>query len=146
MIRTSLRPSLAACVAGAALLISSATFAQAPAASANRAPAASVADRAPETGTIAYYGRKFAGRKTASGQKYDPSAMTMAHPNLPFGTRVRVTNTVNGQSVVLRVNDRGPTTPGRVADVSLAAASKLGVLKKGLVPARLEVLNVMTSR
>ena len=93
-----------------------------------------------EQGRIAWYGRKFAGRKTASGERFDPEAMTMAHPSLPFGTRVRVTNLANDKSVTLRVNDRGPTTPGRIADVSAAAARELDMIKAGVVEARLEVL------
>ncbi|MEZ5741506.1 MAG: septal ring lytic transglycosylase RlpA family protein [Burkholderiaceae bacterium] len=91
-------------------------------------------------GKISYYGKKFAGRKTASGEKFDPEAMTMAHPKWPFGTRVRVTNLQNKKSVVLRVNDRGPSIPDRVADVSSGAARKLGFIKAGLVDARLEVV------
>ena len=103
-------------------------------------------ERTAQTGKIAWYGRKFAGRKTASGQRFDPSAMTMAHPTLPFGTRVRVTNLDNGKSVIVRVNDRGPSTPGRIADLSQAAAEQIGMTRAGVVEARLEVLSVMTSR
>ena len=93
-----------------------------------------------EQGRIAWYGKKFAGRKTASGERFDPAAMTMAHRSLPFGTRVRVTNLANDKSVTLRVNDRGPTTRDRVADVSEAAARQLEMIKAGVVEARLEVL------
>jgi rare lipoprotein A len=92
-----------------------------------------------EGGKIAYYGKKFAGRKTASGERFNPNAMTMAHKTLPFGTLVRVTNPANKRSVVVRVNDRGPTTPDRVGDVSLAAAQKLGMLKGGVIDANLAV-------
>lgn len=99
-----------------------------------------------QTGKIAWYGKRFAGRKTASGQRFDPSALTMAHPTLPFGTRVRVTNLDNGKSVIVRVNDRGPTTPGRIADLSQAAAEQIGMVRAGVADARLEVLSVMTSR
>lgn len=102
------------------------------------APAAAAA--AAEEGKIAYYGHKFAGRKTASGQRFNPDAMTMAHNTLAFGTRVRVTNLANKRSAVLRVNDRGPSTPGRVGDVSRAAAQKLRMTRAGVVDARLEVL------
>lgn len=92
-------------------------------------------------GKIAWYGAKFAGRKTANGERFNPNAMTMAHKDLPFGTKVRVTNLANERSVVLRVNDRGPTTPGRVGDVSHAAAKQLRMVRSGVVNARLEVVN-----
>ena len=111
-----------------------------PAAAAAPAPAAAPAAASGDEGKLAYYGRKFAGRKTASGQRFDPNAMTMAHKTLPFGSRVKVTNLVNQRSVVLRVNDRGPFTPDRIGDVSAGAARKLGMLRAGVVNARLEVL------
>ncbi len=91
-------------------------------------------------GKVAYYSRKFAGRRTASGERFDPNAMTMAHKTLPFGTMVRVTNTKTGKSVTVRVNDRGPTQPDRVADLSYAAAVKLDIVKAGIGDARLEVV------
>ena len=103
--------------------------------------------RAAETlvGTISYYAEHFAGRPTASGEPFDPHAMTMAHPSLPFGTLVRV-STSNGQrSVILTVNDRGPFHGGRIADVSPAAARLLGMIRKGLAKARLEVLEMELS-
>jgi rare lipoprotein A len=93
-----------------------------------------------EVGDVAYYGQKFAGRKTASGERFNPQAMTMAHKTLPFGSLVKVTNEKNNRSVVLRVNDRGPTTEGRVGDVSLAAARKLKMVRSGVVSAKLEVV------
>ena len=93
-----------------------------------------------ERGVAAWYGRKFAGRKTASGKRFDPDAMTAAHPSLPFGTRVRVTNVDNKRSVVLTINDRGPSTPGRIIDVSLAAAKKLDFVRAGLADVAIEVL------
>jgi rare lipoprotein A len=92
-------------------------------------------------GKVAHYGRKFAGRRTASGERFNPGALTMAHNTLPFGTQVRVTNLANKRSVVARVNDRGPTTPGRIADLSTAAASRIGMLRAGIVEARLEVVS-----
>ena len=91
-------------------------------------------------GLAAYYSNRLDGRRTASGQVFDQSKLTAAHPTLPFGTMVKVTNTKNGRSVVVRINDRGPTQPGRVIDVSRAAASKLGMLRAGLVPVKLEVV------
>ncbi|MFO1219268.1 MAG: septal ring lytic transglycosylase RlpA family protein [Burkholderiaceae bacterium] len=104
-----------------------------------KAPAAAAAADASE-GRIAYYGRKFAGRKTASGERFDPNAMTMAHKSLPFGTQVRVTNLKNKRSVVLRVNDRGPSGGDRVGDVSAGAARRLGMVRSGVADARLEVV------
>ena len=92
-----------------------------------------------QEGHASYYGRGFAGRRTASGERYDPKGMTAAHKTLPFGTRIRVTRP-GGPSVVLRVNDRCGCPHGRIVDVSEAAAQKLNMLKAGVVPVRLEVL------
>jgi len=86
------------------------------------------------------YGHDFAGRKTASGEPFDPTALTMAHRTLPFGTVVRVINVENQRSVDVTVNDRGPYVPGRIADLSLAAARKLGMVADGVVDAILEVI------
>jgi len=85
-----------------------------------------------------YYGGKYHGRLTASGERFNMHAMTAAHRSLPFGTRVRVTNLDNGKSVVVRINDRGPFVRGRVIDLSRAAAKKIGLT--GLAPVRVEVL------
>jgi len=82
-------------------------------------------------GSASYYAAKFDGRRTASGERFDNGAMTAAHRTLPFGTRVRVTNLANGRSVVVRINDRGPFTAGRMIDVSRAAASELGLVARG---------------
>jgi rare lipoprotein A len=123
-----------------ALALAATAPASAPAApAAAPAPAAAAPAADSSEGKIAWYGAKFAGRKTASGERFNPNAMTMAHKTLPFGTKVKVTNTVNNKSVVLRVNDRGPTTPDRIGDVSQAAARQLGMLRAGVVNARLEV-------
>lgn len=97
-------------------------------------------------GRVSYYGRELGGRKTAAGERFDPGAHTMAHPTLPFGTLVRVTNLLNNVSVLVRVNDRGPFTGGRVADVSAGAAKALGMLRAGTVDAVLEVVNLMDER
>lgn len=91
-------------------------------------------------GPVSYYGREFTGRRTSNGERFDPGLLTMAHRSLPFGTLVRVTNLFNNKSVVVRVNDRGPFTGGRVGDVSAAAATLLDMLRAGVVRARLEVL------
>ena len=92
-----------------------------------------------QDGEASYYGRKFVGRRTASGERYDPKLMTAAHKTLPFGTRIRVTRP-GGPSVVLKVNDRCGCPHGRIVDVSEAAAEKLNMLKAGVVRVRLEVL------
>jgi rare lipoprotein A len=86
------------------------------------------------------YGVRFAGKKTASGEPFDPTALTMAHRSLPFGTRVRVTNLENQRSVEVVVNDRGPYEPGRIADLSEAAARRIDMVDDGVVEARLDIL------
>lgn len=93
-----------------------------------------------QEGLVSWYGEHFHARPTASGEAFDAKAMTMAHPTLPFGTRVKVTNLRNGRSVVLRVNDRGPFVGSRIADLSEAAAAYLGMLRRGIAQVRLEVL------
>lgn len=82
---------------------------------------------ASETGLAAVYSTRLAGHKTASGKIYRPSALTMAHKTLPFGTKVKLTNKKNGKSVVVTVTDRGPRQSGRIADISSAAAKALGI-------------------
>jgi rare lipoprotein A len=84
-----------------------------------------------ERGIASWYGTKFHGRRTSSGDSYDMYAMSAAHKTLPLPTYVRVTNLKNGRSVVLRVNDRGPFHANRIIDLSYTAASKLGILAKG---------------
>ncbi len=91
-------------------------------------------------GIASFYGRGFAGRPTATGERFNPEAMTAAHRSLPFGTRVRVTNTRNGRSVVVRINDRGPFIRGRVIDVSTGAARAIGMINSGVAPVKIEVL------
>ena len=82
-------------------------------------------------GNASYYGRKFHGRRTASGERFDMNAMTAAHRTLPFGTLVQVTNPSNGKTVTVRINDRGPFHGNRVIDVSRAAATQLGLIARG---------------
>jgi len=96
------------------------------AAPAPSAPQESVLGR----GSASYYAAKFDGRRAASGERFDNGAMTAAHRTLPFGTLVRVTNLANGRSVVVRINDRGPFTRGRMIDVSRAAADELGLVAR----------------
>ncbi|KWV55557.1 hypothetical protein AS156_05755 [Bradyrhizobium macuxiense] len=79
-------------------------------------------------------------QETASGEKFDGSELTAAHPTLPFGTKLRVTDVKTGRSVTVRVNDRGPYVPGRVVDVSYSAAQSLGMIGKGVANVRLDVV------
>jgi rare lipoprotein A len=87
-----------------------------------------------------YYHSKFQGRPTASGEVYNETELTGAHRTLPFGTRVRVTNLANDQSVVVRINDRGPFIKGRIIDVSRRAARELGFIVQGTTKVHVEVL------
>ena len=80
------------------------------------------------------------GGRTANGEKFDAHELTAAHPTLPFGTRLRVTNVATGRSVTVRVNDRGPYVPGRVVDVSYSAADALGMVGKGVAKVKLDVV------
>ena len=91
-------------------------------------------------GIASWYGDHWQGRKTASGTRFDVKKLTAAHRTLPLNTRVRVTNLDNGKSVIVIVNDRGPYVDGRVIDLSTAAARRLGMVKKGLVPVKIEVV------
>lgn len=91
-------------------------------------------------GMASWYGPGFHGRRTANGERFNQNALTAAHRSLPFGTKVRVTNTRTGRSVVVRITDRGPFTGGRVIDLSAAAARIVGVMQSGVAPVSLEVL------
>jgi rare lipoprotein A len=94
-----------------------------------------------QRGSGSYYSDAFAGRKTASGAPYEPLAFTAAHRSLPFGTVLRVTRADGGQSVYVRVTDRGPFGPrGRILDLSRAAAERLGMLRAGVVKIKVEVV------
>ncbi len=92
------------------------------------------------SGIASWYGPGFAGNLSANGEIFDPEAMTAAHPNLPFGTLVRVVNMDNGQSVVVRINDRGPYAHGRVIDLSAGAARSINMIPTGVAPVKLEIL------
>ncbi|MDY4174887.1 MAG: septal ring lytic transglycosylase RlpA family protein [Bacteroidales bacterium] len=94
-----------------------------------------------EKGQASYYADKFHGRSTASGEKYDKKKLTGAHRTLPFGTIVRVTNTANGKSVDIRINDRGPFKAGRVVDLSRAAAEKVDMIQSGVINCTVEVIS-----
>lgn len=111
---------------------------------ASRAVLPSAADLAPgpppgwsERGEASWYGPAFAGRPTANGEIFDPSALTAAHPTLPFGTRVEVRSIDTGRTVVVRINDRGPFVGGRIIDLSRAAAEAIGLIGSGVAPVRL---------
>ncbi|WP_420349899.1 septal ring lytic transglycosylase RlpA family protein [Pelagibius sp.] len=105
-------------------------------------PDIGAAERVTETfsGLASWYGKRFHGRLTASGSRFDMNAMTAAHRSLPFGTRVRVTNESNQRSIVVTINDRGPFIKPRIIDLSLAAAEALGFVDEGLTKVRVEVL------
>jgi rare lipoprotein A len=89
------------------------------------------AAEARQCGAASWYGDKFAGKRTASGVRFNPNDMVAAHRTLPFGSRVRVTEQRSGRSVTVKIVDRGPHVRGRVIDVSKAAARKLGFLRRG---------------
>ncbi|MGM0462986.1 MAG: septal ring lytic transglycosylase RlpA family protein [Fibrobacterota bacterium] len=90
-------------------------------------------------GHASWYGRKFHGRTTASGEAYNMRDMTAAHKTLPFGTRVRVTDLDTDRSVTVRINDRGPFVEGRIIDLSRRAADRLGIRDKGTANVKLEI-------
>jgi rare lipoprotein A len=91
-------------------------------------------------GSVSFYGQAFAGRKTASGERFDPQDLTMAHRSLPFGTWVRVSHLKNKKSVIVRVNDRGPFVKSRLGDLSLAAAHQIGMVRAGVAWVTLSVV------
>ena len=93
-----------------------------------------------EKGIASWYGGKFHGRKTASGERYDMNKLTAAHRTLPFGTQVRVTNLDTGRNVVVRINDRFPAYKGRIIDVSRGTAKAIGLIGPGTGKVRLEVV------
>lgn len=99
-----------------------------------------------QRGIASYYHDSLHGRKTASGQIYDKNAPSAAHKTLPLGTKVRVTDTKTGRSIVVKVNDRGPFVKGRIIDLSRNAARELGMIKKGLAQVEVEVLSVPQGR
>jgi rare lipoprotein A len=94
----------------------------------------------PQMGVASWYGPGFHGRRTSNGETYDQRELTAAHQTLPFGTKVRVTNLVNGQSVLVRINDRGPFAKNRVIDLSHGAASSIGMVGPGTASVRLDVV------
>ena len=107
-----------------------------------QAPSASRKDsgdvKTASQGVASYYTE---GTKTASGERFNTLEMTAAHPTLPLGTKLRVTNVASGRSVMVRVNDRGPYVHGRVVDVSYSAADALGMVGKGVAKVKLDVVH-----
>jgi len=106
--------------------------------------ARAVARKPVQHGKVSWYGRRFAGRTTASGERFDPHALTMAHRSLPLGAVVDVTNDANGRHVRVRVNDRGPYHGNRVADLSRAASERLGFVDSGVTDATIRVVSLPT--
>jgi rare lipoprotein A len=96
--------------------------------------------KAYQMGTASWYGLQFQGKQTASGELFDMRDFTAAHPTLPLGTFVRVTNLRNGKAVVVRINDRGPVVDGRIIDVSFNAARALGFKERGVQRVRLDLV------
>lgn len=93
-----------------------------------------------QVGVASFYGIEFHGRPTSSGEVYDMNALTGAHPTLPLGTLVKVTNLANNKSIVVRINDRGPFKKNRIIDVSYEAAKQLGFLNEGTALVKIEVV------
>ena len=94
-------------------------------------------DRVASSGIASFYTE---GTQTASGEKFNTLELTAAHPTLPFGTKLRVTDVATGRAVTVRVNDRGPYVPGRIVDVSYSAADALGMVGKGVARVKLDVV------
>ena len=95
-------------------------------------------DQSAHYAVASWYGKKFNGKSTASGERFDMYEMTCAHKTLPFGTKLRVTNPENNKWVIVTVNDRGPFIPGRDLDLSYGAAKKIGIVKQGVERVKIE--------
>jgi rare lipoprotein A len=102
--------------------------------------------KAYQVGTASWYGEQFQGKQTASGEPFDMRDFTAAHPSLPLGTFVKVTNLRNGKAVVVRINDRGPVVDGRIIDLSYNAARALGFKERGLQRVRLDLYPSSSNR
>lgn len=94
-------------------------------------PAPAASESPMKSGHASYYGNEFSGKRTASGEVFDPRELTAAHRTLPMGSQVRVTNPRSGDSIVVRINDRGPFHGNRVIDLSAAAARSIGLIRQG---------------
>lgn len=104
------------------------------------APATTTETASIAQGVASYYADIFQGRRTANGERYDKNKLTAAHRTLPFGTNIKITRNDNRQSVVVRVNDRGPHTQGRMLDISRAAAEKIGLIRAGKASVTMEII------
>ncbi|HEX6879260.1 MAG TPA: septal ring lytic transglycosylase RlpA family protein [Terriglobales bacterium] len=111
-------------------------------ANAPKAQATSKKDKPYQVGKASWYGKQFHGKDTASGEPYDMYRFTAAHPSLPLGSWIRVTNVRNKKAVIVRVNDRGPVVPGRIIDLSYGAAQVLGFRGKGVENVRLDIIQL----
>lgn len=129
----------ARCRLGIAILLASALAACAPDLHPPQSPSPAAPGRGfVEVGLASWYGRYHAGRPTASGEPFDPNAMTAAHRTLPLGAVVRVTNMANGRTVKVRINDRGPSDTSRIIDLSRGAAQALGFVEDGVIKVKIE--------
>jgi rare lipoprotein A len=97
-------------------------------------------------GNASWYGPEFDGKKTANGERFDAESLTAAHPNLPFGSLVRIVNARSGKFEVVRINDRGPYQEGREIDVSYRVARKIGLIHSGVSQVRLELMQLPVRR
>jgi rare lipoprotein A len=97
-------------------------------------------------GNASWYGTEFDGKKTANGEKFDSESLTAAHPNLPFGSWLKVVNVRNGKFEFVRINDRGPYQEGREIDVSYRVARKIGLIHSGVSQVRLELMQLPPKR
>ncbi len=107
-----------------------------------QAPKATKHEKPFQIGRASWYGKEFHGRETASGEQYDMFRFTAAHPSLPLGSWIRVTNVRNHKSVIVRVNDRGPVVPGRIIDLSYGAAQVLDFRARGVERVQLDVVQL----
>lgn len=107
-----------------------------------QAPATKKAVKPYQVGEASWYGKQFHGKETASGESYDMFRFTAAHPTLPLGSWVRVTNLRNHKSVIVRINDRGPVVPGRIMDLSYGAAQVIGMRGYGVAKVRLDIVQL----
>lgn len=136
----SVSPSVLPAVTAAVAATADTTLAS-PAPAPAAAPAASLARTSVVSGNASWYGPGFAGRHTANGEIFDPAQLTAAHRTLPFNTRVRVTHVATGQSVIVRINDRGPFKDNRIIDLSRAAADAIGLTSSGVGQVQMEILS-----
>jgi len=126
------------CVIATALVVCSSSVFSLSSEAATRRSVAKYTNKALSEGTASFYSTQFHGRKTANGETFNMNQLTAAHPSLPFGTLVKVTNMDNGKNVVVRINDRGPYVKGRIIDLSKGAAKQIGILKEGVVQVKVE--------